>query len=143
MSESLRSVSLTRTGPESFEATNARGGTLHLSSGGADSTDFTPVELLLAGVAGCSGIDVDLLTSRLSQPDSFTISAEADKVRDENGSHLGPLTVTVSVTFPDGEGGDAARTRLPDAVAKSRDRLCTVSRTVLLPTPVHYEIVEG
>lgn len=138
-SDATRSVTVDRTGPTTFVATNARGGTITFGAGG-ESSDFTPVELLLAAVAGCSGIDVDLLTSRLAQPESFTLTASAEKLRDEQGNHLGPVTVGVDVTFPQGAAGDAARTRLPDAVAKSRDRLCTVSRTVLLPTPVSYEI---
>ena len=139
MSDALRSVSLTRTGPTTYEATNARGGVITFGAGG-ESTDFSPVELLLAAVAGCSAVDIDLLTSRLAEPTSFTMSASGEKVRDEQGNHLGPVTVTVSVDFPDGEDGDRARDRLPEAVAMSRDRLCTVSRTVLLPTPVTYEI---
>jgi uncharacterized OsmC-like protein len=136
--DALRSVSLTRTGPTTFEATNSRGGTIPVGAGSSGSTDFSPVELLLVGVAGCSGIDIDLLTSRLAEPQSFTVSAAAEKVRDEQGNHLGPVTVTVQVSFPPGEAGDAARRRLPDAVARSRDRLCTVSRTVQLPTPVGF-----
>lgn len=136
----MRSVTLTRTGPSTFEATNSRGGTLPVSGGGSGSSDFTPVELLLVGVAGCSGVDIDLLTSRLAEPETFRISASAEKIRDGDGNHLGPVTVTVEVVFPEGEPGDAARERLPDAVAKSRDRLCTVSRTVQLPTPVEFEI---
>ena len=139
MSDALRSVSLTRTGPTTFEATNARGGTITFGSGG-ESTDFTPVELLLAAVAGCSAIDIDMLTSRLAEPESFTMTSSGEKVRDEQGNHMGPLTVTVEVTFPEGAEGDAARERLPQAVEMSRDRLCTVSRTVLLPTPVTYEL---
>lgn len=136
-----RSVSLTRTGPAQFEARNVRGGTIPVGSGAGPAGDaFTPVELLLVGVAGCSGIDVDLLTSRKAEPTSFEISAAADKLRDEDGNHLGPVTVTVQVTFPEGSDGDAARERLPEAVAMSRDRLCTVSRTVALPTPVSFEI---
>jgi putative redox protein len=140
VTDPVRSVTLTRTGPETFRARNERGGTLSTSSGGSGSEDFSPVELLLVGVAGCSGIDIDLLTSRLAQPESFEITAEAAKVRDEDGNHLGPLTVTVSVTFPEGADGDRARDRLPDAVAKSRDRLCSVSRTVQLPTVVDYRL---
>ena len=136
--DALRSVTLTRTGPSTFVARNARGGELVLGSPTDESDHFSPVELLLAAVAGCSGIDVDMLTSRLAEPDSFEVSAAAAKVRDEQGNHLGPVTVTVSVTFPPGEEGDAARTRLPEAVDLSRDRLCTVSRTVLLPTPVSF-----
>lgn len=131
------SVTIERTGAGRFVATNARGGTVPIGSG--EGEQFTPVELLLAAVAGCSGIDVDALTTRLAEPEGFTMTASAQKVRDEQGNHLGPVTVSVSVTFPGGEAGDAARARLPEAVALSRDRLCTVSRTVLLPTPVSFE----
>lgn len=139
--DAQRSVSLTRTGPNRFEALNARGGTIPVGAGSdPDNVAFTPVELLLVGIAGCSGIDIDLLTSRKAEPLSFDISAAAEKVRDEDGNHLGPVTVTVQVRFPEGEAGDAARERLPEAVDLSRDRLCTVSRTVALPTPVHYEV---
>ncbi|WP_299518435.1 OsmC family protein [uncultured Serinicoccus sp.] len=139
--DSYRSVSLTRTGPGQFEAVNARGGSIPVGMGaGEDGTAFSPVELLLVAVAGCSGIDIDLLTSRKAEPSSFEISAGAEKLRDADGNHLGPVTVTVQVDFPEGPGGQEARDRLPDAVAKSRDRLCTVSRTVALPTPVDFEI---
>lgn len=120
---------------------NARGGSITVgASADPDHTDFTPVELLLVGIAGCSGIDIDLLTSRKAEPVSFEIGAAASKVRDEQGNHLGPVTVTVQVSFPEGGAGDAARERLPEAVHLSRDRLCTVSRTVALPTDVDYEI---
>ena len=44
--------------------------------------------------------------------------------------------MTFRITFPDGEQGDKAREILPDAVRKSHDRLCTVSRTVELGTPI-------
>lgn len=139
--DAYRSVSLTRTGPGHFEARNARGGTIPVGMGaGDDGGAFSPVELLLVAVAGCSGIDIDLLTSRKAEPTSFEIGAGAEKLRDEEGNHLGPVTVTVQVTFPDGAEGEAARERLPEAVAKSRDRLCTVSRTVALPTTVDFEI---
>lgn len=140
MADALRSVSLTRTGPSTFEATNVRGGTVTMSSAGTE--DFTPVELLLAAMAGCSGVDIDVLTSRLAEPESFTMSAAGHKLRDELGNRMGPITISVSVTFPEGEEGDAARERLPDAVGKSRDRLCTVSRAVQLATPVDYRITE-
>lgn len=132
--DSRRTVTLTRTDPGRFRATNSRGGTLDLGSG--DDTDFTPVELLLAAIAGCSGIDVDILTSRRSAPDSFTMEVGANKVRDEHGNHLDALELTFAVRFPQGDAGDAARKVLPDAVRRSHDRLCTVSRTVELESPV-------
>ncbi len=133
-SDPLRTVDLTRTGPGGYRATNPRGGTLAMGDG--SSTHFTPVELLLAAVAGCSAIDVELLTARLAEPTRFDLLARAEKLSDQDGNHLGEVQVQFTVRFPDGEAGDRARARLPDAVAKSRDRLCTVSRTVALPTPV-------
>lgn len=132
--ETLRSIDLTRIGEGRYKATNARGGVLPVGSG--DDPDFTPVELLLAAIAGCSAIDVDLITGKRAQAVSFDVHAEGDKVRDEHGNHLTGIKVTFDVTFPDGEAGDAARGVLQRSIEQSRDRLCTVSRTVALPTPV-------
>ena len=44
--------------------------------------------------------------------------------------------MTFRIRFPEGELGDKARALLPDAVKKSHERLCTVSRTVELGTPI-------
>ena len=53
------------------------------------------------------------------------------------------LTVEMRATFPAGQGGDAARAVLPDALRKSHDRLCTVSRTVEVGTPVTSRLADG
>jgi putative redox protein len=45
--------------------------------------------------------------------------------------------VIFQALFPAGERGDAARVLLPEAIRRSHDRLCTVSRTVELGTPIH------
>ena len=103
------------------------------TGGGAD---FTPTELLLVAVAGCTAIDVDILTSRRAEPERFQVAAEADKVRAPDGNRLTGIEVTFRVAFPAGDQGDAARAILPDVVQKSHDRLCTVSRTIELGTPV-------
>jgi uncharacterized OsmC-like protein len=131
-----RGVRLERIENGTFMVTNDRGGQLRISSGSGGGTDLTPVELLLAGIGGCTAMDVDALTSRLAEPDAFAVDVDAEKVRDENGNHLTDIVVTFRVRFPVGEQGDKARTRLPDAVKKSHDRLCTVSRTVELGTPI-------
>lgn len=137
-SDNHRSVTLERTTAGRFRAVNARGAVLEFGSG--NDPDFTPVELLLAAIGGCSGIDVDILTSRRSEPDTFEITVGAEKVRDDDGNHLTDVTLEFRVVFPAGEAGDAARAVLPDAVRKSHERLCTVSRTVELPTPVTVQI---
>jgi len=99
--------------------------------------DFTPVELLLTAIAGCSAVDVDFITSRLAEPTDFTVTAGGEKLRDELGNHMGEIEVSFRVRFPEGDDGDRARERLPRAIAQSHDRLCTVSRSVQLGTPIH------
>src|SRR5262249_51551622 len=134
-------VRLERIENSKYIVTNDRGGQMRLGSSQGADTDFTPVELLLAGIGGCTAIDVDILTSRRAEPDAFAVTVEAEKVRDENGNHLTDIVVTFRVRFPEGEQGDKARALLPDAVRKSHERLCTVSRTVELGTPIADRIV--
>jgi putative redox protein len=138
MTTNQRSVGLSRIGERHFEVTNERGGRIVLGEG-ADA-EFTPVELLLAAIAGCSAIDVDYLTTRRAEPESFAVTVSAEKLDDQDGHHLGPVTARFELAFPEGPDGDRARQALPTAVAASRDRLCTVSRTVQLPTPVVFEV---
>jgi putative redox protein len=129
-----RSVTIERIAYGRLRVTNTRGSRITLASG--DGADFTPVELLLAAIGGCTALDVDALTSRRAEPDVFEVLVEADKVRDAGGNRLTDIAVTFRVAFPAGERGDQARAVLPDMVKKSHDRLCTVSRTVELGTPV-------
>jgi putative redox protein len=129
-----REVALTRVANSHYTATNERGGTINV--GTADTPDFSPVELLLVAIGGCTAIDVDILTSRRAEPDSFAVAVGAEKVRDAGGNSLKDITVTFRITFPGGDDGDRARALLPDAVKKSHERLCTVSRTVEQGTPI-------
>ena len=129
-----REVSLTRTAPGEFEVRNVRGGSIRI--GGTDEEQFRPVELLLAAIAGCSAVDVDAITGRRAQPEQFEVLATGEKLRDEQGNHMGDLEVTFTVRFPDGPDGDRAREMLPKAIQMSHDRLCTVTRTVVVGTPV-------
>jgi putative redox protein len=136
--ETLRTMDLTRIGQGRYKAVNVRGGVLPIGSG--DDPDFTPVELLLAALAGCTAIDVDLITGKRATPETFGMRVEGHKVRDEGGSHLVDLAVTVSIRFPEGEDGDRAREVLPRAVRQTGDRLCTVGRTLQLGTTIDYAI---
>lgn len=136
--DTLRSVELTKIGPNRFKATNARGGETFFGTGGEDP-DFTPIELLLAAIAGCSALDVEAITRKRSSATRFALTSEGHKVRDDGGNHLVGLRVVFDIEFPEGPDGDAAREALPRAIEMSHDRLCTVSRTVQLGEPVTYE----
>jgi putative redox protein len=139
--DALRHITLRRAGSGRYVAVNDRGGELTFGSG-AGPTAFTPVDLLLVALAGCSAVDVDTLTTRRAEPQRFDVQATARKVRTEDGNRLQDVELTFRVVFPDGKDGDAARVMLPRSVAMSHDRLCTVSRTVELGTPVAVRIEE-
>ena len=136
-----RAVSIDRVTAGKFTVTNDRGGRIDIGTGG--DADFTPVELLLAAIGG---VHLD----RRGHPDVPAGGARgvpgavgAEKVRDDHGNHLADIEVTFQVLFPPGEGGDAARALLPDAIRRSHDRLCTVSRTVELGIPVTSRVQAG
>ncbi|WP_328673345.1 OsmC family protein [Streptomyces sp. NBC_00328] len=143
--DKLRRVTVERTGTGHFTATNTRGGTIAFGtgSGPGGEDEFTPVELLLAAIGGCTAADVDVATGRHAEPTRFTLTVTGDKISDELGNRMTDLAVTFSVAFPDGEPGDRARAILPRAVKTSHDRLCTVSRTIETGTPVAVTVADA
>ena len=78
-------VTVDRIAAGRFTVANARGGRITLA---ADGADFTPAELLLAAIGGCTAIDVDALASRRAEPERFQVLVDASKVRDSAGNHL-------------------------------------------------------
>src|SRR6478736_6261910 len=70
----LRRVTLTRDSVGRYTARNDRGGSITLSSG---TEELSPVELLLAGIAGCTAVDVDTVTTRRAEPEQFEIGVTA------------------------------------------------------------------
>ncbi len=115
-------------------ARNARGNELRFGSKADDA--FSPVELLLAAIAGCTAVDVDVVTGRRSEAESFGADIQARYVRDDTGNRLEDITLNFQITFPEGAAGDAAREILPRVLKTAHDRTCTVSRTIEAGTPV-------
>jgi uncharacterized OsmC-like protein len=138
--DTFRSVEIERTSVGQYVVRNVRGGSMSMGAG--EDASFTPVELLLAAIGGCTAIDVDLITSRRAEPIRFSVEVTGDKIRDEAGANrMQNIEARFTVTFPVGADGDRAREALPRSLQQSHDRLCTVSRTVELGTPV--SIVEA
>jgi uncharacterized OsmC-like protein len=138
---SERSVRFDRVGPGRFEVRNDRGGTLVVGSG--EDADFSPVELLLAAIGVCTAMDVDAVTSRRAEPTEFAAVVRGDKVRDPaDGNRMDDLAVEFTIRFAAGEAGDKAREVLARTLQLSHDRLCTVSRTVELGTPVRVSLTD-
>jgi uncharacterized OsmC-like protein len=141
MSDTLRTVTVSRLSSGRYAAVNARGGRIEFGSG--DDAGFTPVELLLAALGGCTAIDADVATTRHSEPLRFEVVVRGDKISDDEGHRMENLSATFHVEFPADAEGDKARAILPRAVKLSHDRLCTVSRTVERGTPVHSAVADA
>lgn len=127
-------VRVSRASSTEFRATNERGGSITMGTGSDEQ--FTPVELLLAAIAGCGSIDVDIATARRAEPEVFEVTATGDRVKDADGNRVDNLRVSFRIAFPPGDDGDRARRILNSAIERAHDRLCTVSRTIEAGTPV-------
>lgn len=126
-------VEVERLAQTHYRATNPAGASLEF---GAGEGLLSPVELLLAAVAGCTAVDVDVVTSRRGgEPSTFRITAEGDRVNEAGGaSRLSDVRLAFDVTFPDTpEGGRQAQAMVGRLVQVSHDKDCTVSRTVEHP----------
>ena len=129
-----RRVTIERVDEGIYLARNARGHELRFGSNDPDG--FSPVELFLASIAGCTAVDIDVVTGRRSPAEQFEARIDATYVRDDAGNRLEGITLSFHVTFPQGDAGDAARAILPRVTKTSHDKTCTVSRTVELGTPI-------
>ena len=69
--DTFRSVAIERTSLGNYVVRNSRGGSVSLGAG--EDGSFTPVELLLAAIGGCTAVDVDHITSRRAEPTEFAV----------------------------------------------------------------------
>lgn len=129
MDDTHRSITLTIADGR-VEATNRRGATLAIDPDGV--TGFTPVELFLAAIGSCGGIDVDLLMRKQRDPvERMGLTVDGHKV----DHRMQDLRVTYDL---DGEHDPAKVTR---AMTRTAEDLCTVSRTLAIASPVAHEVV--
>ena len=93
---------------------------------------------MLAAVAGCSAVDVDVVTSRRAEPKSFDLHVEGDRVNEDGASRLSEVRVGFDLSFPDTPEGNQARKLVDNLIRISHEKDCTVSRTVENPTQVAF-----
>ncbi|MGV3015937.1 OsmC family protein [Rothia sp. 88186D007BW] len=123
-----RAVIVERVASRHYRATNAKGDTLDFGQG---EGLLTPVELLLAAIAGCSAIDVDVVTSRRAEPETFTVHSSGLRTVDDNKAvSLDNIEVSFNVRFPATDEGAKARSMVDRLIKLSAEKDCTVSRTV-------------
>lgn len=135
----IREVSIKRVESRKYQATSLESGA-SLEFGQGEGL-LTPVELLLAAIAGCSAIDVDVATTRRSEPENFEVKASGYKVSEDSASRMEDIRLGFDLKFPDTEEGRKAAGMVERIVKLSHDKYCTVSRTVELGASVQSEVL--
>lgn len=130
-------VEVHRTGEHTFTATNDRGAGVAIGRDGAPEA-FTPGELLLAAIAGCSAVTSEnLLVRRIGDDAEITVRADRDKTPDDPNK-FSRIRVHLDADLADVDDPD----KVLDAVRRAIDRYCTVSRTVEEGTPIDLALPE-
>ncbi len=122
-------IDLERIGePAAFEAKDEEGHVVRIdtsSAKGGGNYGVRPMQLLLMGLGGCSGIDVlSILKKQRQEVKSFRMHIEADR---EQGKDVNLWTdITLVFVF----GGDIDRAKAEKACALSVDKYCSVAETL-------------
>ncbi|WP_316796800.1 OsmC family protein [Pedobacter agri] len=114
-----------KSGKFNFEAENECGFTVELDAKaaiGGEGKGFRPMEMLLIGLGGCSGIDmVNVLTKQKEPLDDIKIAINATR-RDEE---MPPIFNEIDIHFE--LTGDLNPTKVERALAMTFDKYCSVS----------------
>lgn len=137
------STKMTWKGGLKFEGTGAYGNTLTTDAsikGGGEEVGFKPTELLLWGVAGCTGIDVVRILAKQRQE---LTALEIEVVGHLNDDYPKPFH-TIEVKYL-ATGKNLDKSKLAKAIELSESKYCVVSQTIQQETKVttSFEIKEG
>jgi len=96
----------------------------------------TPKELLLAGVIGCTGMDVvSILKKHSASPERLVITAEAEPRKEH------PRVFSSTALLFDVAGEQLSADHLRDAVVQSLTKYCGVTAMISKVVPVSYRIL--
>lgn len=113
-----------KSGKFNFEATNESGFTVELDANptiGGEGKGFRPMETLLIGLGGCSGIDmVNILTKQKEELDDIKINIIASRVNEEPAI-FEEINIQFILT------GNLNEQKVERALALTFDKYCSVA----------------
>lgn len=111
-----------------FEAKDESGHCVEMDAGeniGGSNKGVRPMQMLLMGLGGCSGIDIMLILRKQRQTiESFDISIDGDREADVEPSLWKNIQMHFKFT------GQVDKDKAERAVALSLDKYCSVSKTL-------------
>jgi putative redox protein len=121
MAQQWREVTVDWNGDDEFLGTNARGGTV-LMSGSVDKKAIGPMEMLLLGVAGCTGVDITSILQKKRQ----AIKELQIKVRGKRAETYPMVYTDIQVVYCLwGDGLDPKA--VEQAIQLSEEKYCSAS----------------
>lgn len=121
------SVSVTRTGPRSYEGMNERGATVRIAGDELEGEHFSPGELLKLALIGCAGLSTDRVAAR-RLGDDYAITIWAHGMSDPETNRYTRVEEELLVDLGGLEASD--REKLIEIMARAIERGCTVARSV-------------
>lgn len=111
-----------------MEAANEEGGLIRMdgstSIGGLEG-GFSPMQLLLAGVGGCSAVDIiGILNKQRQDLQDLTVEVEGDRQSKEEYSEF--ISIHIKFIFT----GNLEESKVERAINLSLDKYCSVSKTL-------------
>jgi putative redox protein len=115
-------------GDYGFEATDANGHTVRLDTSpetGGDNFGVRPMQMLLMGLGGCSGIDIVSILKKQSQTvDSFKMHIDGAREHGVDPSLWKNITIMIELT------GNIDRDKARKACDLSIEKYCSVAATL-------------
>lgn len=122
MEADTRALSVRWEAGHAFEATNPEGAIVRFGSAGGEAA-LSPVDLLLASLAGCSGTDVVDILAKKRQPVSRLV------IRVEGVRATTPPRVYTAITLEYLVGGTGLTEQaVAHAISLSRNKYCSVAK---------------
>ena len=131
-------ITLRRIGePYHFEATNSAGNTVHIDAGaaiGGTGKGVRPMEMLLMGLAGCSGIDViSILRKQRQQIDAMDVEVVGERGEGQEATPFTKIVVRFALR------GAIEESHLKRAIELSMDKYCSVAKTLEKTATITWE----
>jgi putative redox protein len=117
-----------------FDAKAQSGHTIHLDATREHAAGLNPMEAVLAGLCGCTSVDVVLILQKKREPlEGLTVTAAAEQATE-------PPQVFTRIHLTYRIRGNVSHKAAEDAVALSETKYCSVSKMLEKTASIDYSI---